>query len=196
MADLLDVSRLGEFFDEAQTSLFRLETLDYYEPDREQFERWAAGEPLDKTQLQPWLDQLRAERERGLRRRRVHVLRSPVGAYLRFECEAYARSAEAGEEIAILDLAEKLRPDGLIEEDFWLKDDCEVLLMHYGEDGSFIGGERQPPETLSRYRAARDAAWGAAEPLALWWAAHPEYHRDRPQPALRQKLPSSPAAAK
>ncbi len=178
MADLVDANRLGEFF-EAQASLFRLETLDYYEPDREEFERWAAGEPLDEAGLQPWLDRLRAERERGLRRRRVHVLRSPVSAYLRFECEAYTRSAEAGEEIAILDLAEKSRPGGLIDEDFWLKDDSEVLLMHYGEDGSFIGGERMPAETLPRYRAARDAAWEAAEPLASWWAAHPEYHRDR-----------------
>jgi hypothetical protein len=51
------------------------------------------------------------------------VLTSPLSEYLRYECEwGYLPNAAAGEDIRILDLAEKPRPDGLISEDFWLMD--------------------------------------------------------------------------
>lgn len=179
MSNLLKVHDLYKWFDTASWSLFRLETLDFYEPDRQEYERWLAGEPLDMTGIAAWHQLLRAERERGLHRSRVHALRSPLGPYLRFECELYAGNVEAGEQISILDLAERPQPEGLIDEDFWLKDDAEVLLMHYGGGGSFLGGEVMPPGTLPRYLRARDAALEAAEPLESWWAAHPQYHRDR-----------------
>jgi len=32
---------------------------------------------------------------------------------------------------------------------------------------------------VPRYRAARDAAWEAAVPFDSYWAAHPQYWRDR-----------------
>jgi hypothetical protein len=98
--------------------------------------------------------------------------------YLRYEAEwGYLPNSEAGEDIRILDLAERPRPDGLADHDFWLIDDQLVIRMHYDDRGRFAGAEVLGADMLPRYRAARDAAVQAAEPFASYWARHPEYHR-------------------
>ncbi|MGH3156303.1 MAG: hypothetical protein ACRDNF_06985 [Streptosporangiaceae bacterium] len=45
--------------------------------------------------------------------------------------------------------------------------------------GRFLGAEIAPGSEVPRYRAARDAAWEAALPFTDYWAAHPQYQRDR-----------------
>ena len=127
---------------------------------------------------QPWMDRLAADAARGLRNYRVHVLRSPLSPYLRYECEwGYAYNSTVGEETRILDLTERPAPPGLINEDFWLMDDTTVVRMRY-QAGGFVGAERLPQGDLPRYRAARDAAWQGAVPFETYWAAHPEFWRD------------------
>jgi hypothetical protein len=51
------------------------------------------------------------------------VLRTPLGPYLRYECEwGYAYNVQVGKDIRILDLAETPEPPGLVDHDFWLVD--------------------------------------------------------------------------
>ena len=142
--------------------------------DGSDFDRYLRGEPgPDMARKQPWMDRLAADAARGLRNYRVHVVRSPLSPYLRYECEwGYAYNVTAGEEIRILDLAEHLRPLALIDEDFWLMDDASVVKMHY-RDWRFIGAYVPPTAVLPRYRAARDAAGRQPSPSSEYWAAHP-----------------------
>jgi hypothetical protein len=178
MLDLAQVAeRLSGF-----TSAFRLETLDAYTSasDGGDVARYLAGEPApDPERKERWLSQLRAEREQGRMRQRVHVLTSPIGPYLRYECEwGYLPNVGAGEDIRILDLAERPRPLALdIDHDFWLIDDQDVIRMHYDANGRFTDAEAAAPGELPRYLSARAAALAASEPFAGWWQRHPEYYQ-------------------
>ena len=180
---MLDVPQLTAFITERFTRhAFRLETLDAYDvgSDGGDVARYLRGENApDPARKEPWLAQLRAELAQGKLRRRVHVLRSPLSGYLRYECEwGYLPNEAAGEDIRILDLAERTRPAGLdIDHDFWLLDDQHVARMHYDQDGRFTGAEVLESAALPRYLAGRDAALAAAEPFSSYWRRHPEYHQ-------------------
>jgi len=177
---MIDLDELDALLDGCRT-LFRLETLDVYEvaSDGSDYRRYLDGEPEpDWERKQPWLDELRAVRNAGDYRHRVHVLRTPLGPYLRYECEwGYAYNVQVGEDIRILDLSETPEPTGLVDHDFWLADNELVVLMHYDDAGQFLGGEALPATETPRYVAARNAAWEAATPFEPWWAARPQYHR-------------------
>lgn len=178
----IDLSQLSARINSYSVSVFRLETLDFYASasDGGDVARYLAGdaEP-DPARKEPWLDRLRAEHAQGRRRQRVHVLRSPVTPYLRYECEwGYLPNSAAGEDIGILDLAERPLPPTLEGiGDFWLIDDATPVLMTYGPDGRFAQADVLPDSELPRYLAARDAAIAAAEPFTGWWQRHPGYHQ-------------------
>jgi hypothetical protein len=179
---MLDEAALGDLLDTAEHDLFRLETLDLYEvrTDGSDYDRYVRGEPgPDMARKQPWMDRLAADAARGLHNYRVHVLRSPLSPYLRYECEwGYAFNQTAGEEIRILDLAERPKPRAVVDEDFWLMDDATVVRMIY-DRGRYVGAEVLPARMLPRYRAARDAAWQGAVQFDAYWTAHRELWRDR-----------------
>lgn len=180
---MFDEQQLGDYIDSHFTRvLFRLETLDLYDvaSNGGEYHRYLKGAVSPNTERKkPWMDHIRAEVARGLHTYRVHVVRSPLTDYLRFECEwDYVYNARAGEHIRILDLAEVPRPPDLIEEDFWLVDDREVLRMHYDAEGRYIGAELASEELLPRYLAAKEAVWAAGVDFADYWRAHPEYWRD------------------
>jgi hypothetical protein len=181
--ELLDAKTLGALIDaNATTTLFRLETLDRYDvaSDGVDYERFLAGEAEPTwSRKQPWLDRLRLDKEQGLYTHRVHVLTTPLTDYLRYECAWGYAYNQAYEDIRILDLATTPRPNGLIDEDFWLIDDRLVAVMHYDEGGRYLGATEASAAEVPRYRAARDASWAAAVPFSVWWAAHPEYHQPR-----------------
>ena len=176
----MDEQGLGEFLERAQSSLFRLETRAKYDvsSDGGDFGRYVRGEPgPDMERKRAWHRVLQDDRSRGVRNWRVHVLRSPLSAYLRYECEwGYAYNTPY-EDIGILDLAEVERPAGLVDHDFWVVDDRAAVRMHYDTGGRYLGAEVVPDAGLPRYLAARDAAWEAAVPFADYWATHPQYHR-------------------
>jgi hypothetical protein len=184
---MLTATELGDYIDARLTrSAFRLELLDRYdvESDGVDFARYLRGEPEPTPERkQPWLDRLQREREAGILNHRVHVLRTPLTDYLRYECEwGYAPNAAAGEDIRILDLAERQLPActrlaHLVDHDFWLIDNRHAIRMHYDDDGRFLGAEPVPDSQLARYQHARDAAIAAAEPFNRWWARHPEEWR-------------------
>lgn len=181
---MLTAAELGDYIDSRLTrSAFRLETLNRYDvgSDEDDFARYLRGEPgPTPRRKQPWLDRLRRERDAGIHNHRVHVLSTPLTDYLRYECEwGHAPNAEF-EDIRILDTAERPRPDGLVDHDFWLVDDRDVVRMHYDDAGRYLGAEPLDPDHAPRYRRARDVAVAAAEPFATWWARHPEERREHP----------------
>jgi hypothetical protein len=168
---------LEKFFDEHfEKSLFRLEVLDFYEPDREQFELYQSGKSgPDLDRRKPWLDYIKSEADAGHSMRRVHIVRSPLSDYLKFECEwGYAYNVQAGEQIRILDRAEKPLGDDVILEDFWIFDDKYVVVMHYDDKGAFVKGEVLPEDQVSRYRLAQNAVWADGEPFSEYWSSHPQ----------------------
>lgn len=180
---MLDEQELGDYIDSRFTRvLFRLETLDLYDvtSNDDEYRRYLSGEVKPNPERkEPWMEHIRGEVSRGLHTYRVHVVRSPLNDYLRFECEwGYVYNARAGEHIRILDLAERLTPADLLDEDFWLIDEREVLRMHYDSEGRYGGAEIAPQEVLPRYLAAKEAAWSGAVDFSDYWKAHPGYWRD------------------
>ncbi len=183
---MLPEDEVDSIFEGFRHSAFRLETLDQYQvaSDGGDFARYLSGEPEpDPERKGSWLDVLRTERAAGKLRHRVHVLRTPLSDYLRYECEwGYLPNAEAGEQIHILDLAQQtLPPEVEMVEDFWLMDDETVLRMHYDDQGSYLGASLA--DDAVPYLRSRDAALAASQEFATWWSAHPEYWRaNQPQP--------------
>jgi hypothetical protein len=179
---MLDAAQLGDLIRSRFTaSAFRLETLDSYDvgSDGGDVARYLRGENgPDPARKDAWLARLRREVSEGRRRQRVHVWTGPLTPYLRYEAEwGYLPNVRAGEDVRILDLAERPRPEGLPEHDFWLLDNRTAIRMHYDAGGSFVGAEVVGDDALPRYIAARDAAVRAAEPFIPYWQRHPEYHR-------------------
>lgn len=179
MGTMLDLSELGRRVRVFDRRVFRLETLPLYTvaADGEDFRRWQEGhtEPTWERK-QPWLDFLRAEAASGKARYRVRMFGEHLTEYERYACEVgYALNAAAGEQIRVLHRSEHPVPPDLVERDFWVVDDAEVILMHYDEQGRFEAAETA--DDPGPYVATRDAAWAAGEPFARWWARHPELGR-------------------
>ena len=180
---MLTEHELGAYIDARLTrSAYRLELLDRYDAvsERGDLARFLRGDPVAPlAQRRPWLDRLGAEARAGIVNQRVHVLRTPLTDYLRFECEwGYVFNSKAGEDILILDLAERDTPAGLPDHDYWLVDDAYAIRMHYDDNGRFTGAEPATEANLPMYQRARAAAVATAEPFATWWQRHTEEWRE------------------
>ncbi|KAB7849231.1 DUF6879 family protein [Streptomyces mobaraensis] len=168
---MLAGEEFGRLFETFERTAFRLETLDEYdvEEEREEIARFLAGEDMGPDWADnPWV---RSMTDKGKHLSRVHVLRSPLTDYLRYELSAYPGNIKAGEVIGIVDLSEQTVP-GLPDHDFWLFDDRDVYRMHYTEAGRFAGAEPLPADRLPEYREYRDRAVAAAVPFASYWERH------------------------
>jgi hypothetical protein len=194
----MDAAALNAWMDEHLTrSAFRLETLQSYEvaSDGSDHRRYLDGEPTwTPERKQPWLDHLRAERERGVYRHRVRLVTRPVTLYTRYECEwGYAPNVAAGEDVRVLDLGEQPVPDELAAADWWrfdwwlvesADDERRVVGMTYEPDGRFRDAWFADAGTrpAAAFVAVRDRLWTAAEPFDSWWGTHTELHRDGVHP--------------
>lgn len=181
-APLLDADGLGEFLaSRHRHDLFRVETLDHYavDSDASEFAQYMRGEPgPDLNGKAGWLDGLRADHAAGRQWRYVHVLRTPLTDYLRYELDwCYGPNSDAGMNIRILDLGETDLPGALLRMgDFFVVDGDAVVRMHYDRGNDFTGAEvvNQNP---ALYVAMSALLWNAAEPFASWWDRHPDEHR-------------------
>ncbi|MDH6134431.1 hypothetical protein P3T37_003834 [Kitasatospora sp. MAA4] len=166
---LLTGDEFNRLFQTFESSAFKMETRDRYdvEGEREEFQAFLDGADMPEDwEDSPWV---RSMTGAGKRLQRVHILRSPLNDYLRFELGwGYVGNVRAGEDIRIIDLADR-EIDGLPEHDFWLFDDARVYRMHYGEDDEFLGAEPLGEESLPKYRAYRDASWKLAVPYVEYW---------------------------
>jgi hypothetical protein len=184
---MMGVAELRPYLDTHFTeTLFRLESLAAYDVASEgsDFAGYLAGEPAPSPERrQPWLDRLQAERSRGQQRRRVHTVTLPLSDYLRFECE-WGYALNPYEDIRILELTAQ-RPDlqALVDAaggDFYLVDGKYVLRLRYTAENQPLGFVADSsPAVAVDYRRIAEALWSEAEPFTQWWAAHPQFHRDR-----------------
>lgn len=171
-----DPAALGQFIDQATRSLFRLETLDHYDvsSDGGDFQRYLRGESgPDEQRKAVWHKVLQADLDRGVTTSRVHVVRSPLSDYLRYEFEwGYAHNL-AYEDIRILDLSDQPAPPELGGiGDFWLIDSRRVAVMHYDPAGRYLGFSPAPDSEMPRYLSAADAAWRPAVPFESYRESH------------------------
>jgi hypothetical protein len=146
---------------------WRLETLPQYlvPQESDEFARFRAGEIFPEIQEDDWTAQIRRHREHGRTMGRVHVLRRPLSDYLRFEFSRYYRhSAQAGEDIRILDVTDQNNPiEGM--QDFWMFDRSTVVLMNYEPDGTQINrvlfeGDIEPFLEAQRIAVAESIPFG------------------------------------
>ncbi|MCJ1677790.1 hypothetical protein MTF65_10640 [Streptomyces sp. APSN-46.1] len=168
---MLSGEEFGQLFETFERTAFRLETLAIYdiEDEREEFERFVAGGDMGPDwDDNPWV---RSMTDQGKQVSRVHVLRSPLTDYLRYELAAYPGNITAGETIGIVDQAER-DVTNLPDHDFWLFDDHDVYRMHYTPEGAFIGAELLPDHKLAEYQNYRDRALTEAVPFAEYWERH------------------------
>ncbi|MFJ3855134.1 DUF6879 family protein [Streptomyces sp. NPDC090085] len=168
---MLGGEEFGRLFSSFERTAFRLETLAVYsvEEEREEFERFLAGGDMGPAwDDNPWV---RSMTDKGKQVSRVHVLRSPLTDYLRYELAAYPGNIAAGETIGLIDLSEQT-VTGLPDHDFWLFDDQDVYRMHYTPEGAFIGADLLPARCLAEYQDYRDRALAEAVPFADYWERH------------------------
>ncbi len=147
--------------------------------DGEDYQRWrdGAAEPT-WSRKGAWLDVLRQERAAGKDSSRVRILSADLTDYERYACDwGYRLNSEASEDIRVLRRGKHEIPDGLVERDFWIMDDEQVVAMHYDRLGRFEGAEVLPDTARTEHLRTREAAWNAAEPFASWWSRHPELHQ-------------------
>jgi hypothetical protein len=174
---VLTLPELAEFVAEHHTrDLFRLETLPHYltASDGDDLARYLRGESAPTAAAKaPWLDRLRRDVAEGRAWRVVHAIAHPLTDYVRYECEwGYAWSVTAGQQVRIADLSPSLAGVG----DFFVLDHEHVVRSRYGSDHRFVGAEVM--DDPAPYLAVADLVWAGGCDFALWWEAHPQYHRD------------------
>ncbi|OQR65955.1 hypothetical protein B6E66_01155 [Streptomyces maremycinicus] len=140
---LLDGDAWAAKFQGFQSEAWRLETLpEYRVPQEDESVRaFLAGERIDPhAYANAYTEDLKRVRREGKTKGRVHVVTRPISDYLRYEFMYYRPHAWAGEDIRIMDVTGR---ENLLAgvQDFWMFDRQEVVLMHYGPDGTQTGRE-------------------------------------------------------
>lgn len=150
-------------FENAQESVFRLETLQHYAGDPN-FDRFRAGEAWQDTDSKRhWIDLLGRRTGQGVVMQRVHVVTEPWSDYVRFELTwSYPPNVAAGEDIRIV-----TSPTAWPGPDFWLFDDRRVWVMHYDSDGVLVQVEDVSTSeiTVQECRVRKRQALTAGAPL-------------------------------
>jgi len=177
--EVLTLDELGEFVAKYHTGdLFRLETLPFYNAasDEDDFRRYLRGDPAPSAQAKrPWLDRIRADAAAGRAWRRVHAITHPLSDYVRYECEwGYVPNTAAGEQVRITELTSALAQVG----DFFVLDGEHVVRSRYDSDCRFARAEVIHPDSAASLVALAELLWNQATEFAVWWEAHPSYHRD------------------
>jgi hypothetical protein len=157
---------LGTLLASFRTSAFRLETRDLYqvEQERQWFEGFCRGEPLPELtpENDSWLRLVADKTAAGAGMTRVHIVRRPPSQYVQFELALQVSSVAAGEQIHIVERGTHPELDRA-DTDFWLFDDQVVVVVHYDDQGRFIGTEQT--REVAPYCALRDLALTLGEPL-------------------------------
>ncbi|WP_328343181.1 DUF6879 family protein [Streptomyces violaceus] len=179
---MLEGEEFGRLFEIFERTAFRLETLDVYdvEEERDEIARFLAGEDMGpEWDDNPWV---RSMTDKGKNVSRVHVMRSPLTDYLRYELSAYPGNIKAGESIGIIDLADQ-ESTGLVR-------------------SSLAGGLRlrrlDRPASRSRARAAALLTGRQKAPRSRAFLGCSACIRQRPEPSrlpLRPWFPPRPSPA-
>ncbi|MFZ0121030.1 MAG: DUF6879 family protein [Pseudonocardiaceae bacterium] len=179
----LDVN-LGTFIAQHhRTDLLRAQTLTHYEvaSDDEDYHRYLDGEAAPTaTDKQDWLARLRTDTAAGRLRRNVHIVRTPLTPYLRYQFEwCYLPNTAAGQDIRVLDAAETPAAAALLRVgDLAIVEFHHVAQLRYSPSGEYQGAVATSADAAAGYVALGQVAWELATPFTTWWTGHPQYHRD------------------
>jgi hypothetical protein len=166
----------------APGDMLRIQTLPAYEvaSDGGDFAAYLTGAAAPTSpDREPFFQQLRDEKQRGMVWRDLTVINGPLTDYQRYGFEWVCQdAAAAGQEIRVLDVAEVPVAGVLLRTgDFWVVEGEHVALVRYDADGHHLGEVEVENQSAHGYRAAAEMAWELATPFPTWWAAHPEYRR-------------------
>ena len=105
---------------------------------------------------------------------RVHVVTSPLTAYMRFELASYAPNVEAGENVRIIPVPIGGGwPQDIPSDDFWLIDSSELWNQRYDQHGTWLGVDRvTDPAVIVQACRTRDAALHHSLPWADYLRDH------------------------
>lgn len=179
MGNVTSLEHLAQEFDRLFTrTVYRLETLDYYDApnEREPYAAFLAGEPVDPAWRDGWKRITRGIRESGREMARVHVVSEPASDYMRFTLlHGYPANVEAGEDVRILG-RDAAREAGLPDLDYWLFDDDLAAVLVYDAQGAVRHVEwhsRNEDQTfLETCCRWRDVATRSAASLADYVTSH------------------------
>jgi len=165
--DLLAAAEFRRLCESFEHTAFRLETRESYldEEEEEPVRRFLAGEPADDAWFMDWYEEVRQLTGEGRRMERARVVSEPHSDYTRFGIDLARRlNVPSGEDVRYLPRgqARELR---LPDEDFWLLDSSQVLVLHF--DGNVLLGAElvtDPAKVVQRARW-RDLAWHYAVPV-------------------------------
>ncbi len=163
----MTVQQFVEWFPPPGVDAFRLELLDSYQVEDEQYpmERFRAGRPQDPQWMAAWLELVATRRFS-----RVHVITEmsgkPADEYSLWQITCtYPAAVQAGEDIRILPRHDVPWP-GLPRSEFWLFDGQLVAWMRYDSAGRPLGMiVTDSPWAAWRCRRIRERMWQAAIPL-------------------------------
>jgi hypothetical protein len=146
---------LERFATKFQQEMFRLETLDYYGGEDDLLNEWLGGgaPPLWADDM-PWRVNVREKIAEGKTCSRVHLVQEPLSSYLQWEIKwGYPQNAALGEHIRVVrmeelaNLAEEVRKNPLLKQDFVLLDDRLLFFVRYDAQNNYLGHELIEDET-------------------------------------------------
>jgi hypothetical protein len=161
-----------DFFDLFRTfehTAYRLEVREsYYE--KEQLGQFLAGEQVDLSYMEAWLDLMAAQSAEGKRVERVRVVSKPYSDYTRYGLWLCQYNAQAGEDIRYLD---RRQATGLPNHDYWLLDSSRLYLVLFDDHDELLGAEPvKDAAAVVQHSFWRDAAWHYAIPYAAYLEAN------------------------
>ncbi|MBQ0830129.1 DUF6879 family protein [Streptomyces tagetis] len=161
MAEFIDDSMFGTYFESFERTSWRLETRRGYASDRKSpnWARWQAGEEVGHDTPRPWGVNVQRQTAAGKRFERIRLVDDPPTEGQRFLLARVTNNEAAGEDIRYLWRAEagKLRLPAV---DFWLFDDRYALVLHFDEADEYLGAELvEGPARIAEFRRVRETAW-------------------------------------
>jgi hypothetical protein len=171
------------FFDSFISTARRLEVRDAYaSPEVDAvLARVLRGEddPDYGAKLADWTEEvIRPAVAAGKRFERVRVVRNPPTPYQRFGLRGARYNTAAGEDYRYL-FSEQAAALRLPRYDFWLFDECDLVLLYFTDDNQLPGAYVvTAPGIVRQHSKWLNTAWDAAMPYADFIAAHPG--SDRP----------------
>lgn len=159
-------------FNRFTSTVFRLETMQYYAGEDEQVEALRRGLPRKERSVRTsrWLARIAVTTVgNGKQWQRVRVVEEPLTAYTEHEMQSYVESQAAGEEVRI---ASRTAHPVLasLHREFQLFDagtpGVFALLMEYDTQGGFVDADLvTSPRILQEFEAERDLALRWSVPL-------------------------------
>lgn len=166
----ISAEKRGKFLAMFRREAVHLEMRDVYATDieKERFESWLRGEPLDpETEAdwwRPWFELMKRHNEGGKTLRRLRIVSEPVTDYIRFEWLDAAQLVRAGEDVRWLprrNTSTLLLPGN----DFWMFDRETIVFTHFSGDGHIVDREMTAdPDLVEACSTAFENAWKIAIP--------------------------------